>query len=86
MPGPHHVGYWVDDLDTAVDAWRRDLGVGPFLVLRHVTFDRFVLTLDGQPPVTDVVFDHSAAFAAWGSIVVELGQIHAIDDRLAGLP
>jgi hypothetical protein len=31
----------------------------------------------------DVAFDHSAAFAAWGPIVVELGQVHAIDDRLA---
>jgi hypothetical protein len=31
----------------------------------------------------DVVFDHSAAFAAWGPVVVELGQVHAIDDRLA---
>ena len=29
------------------------------------------------------MFDHSAAFAAWGPIVVELGQVHAIDDRLA---
>jgi hypothetical protein len=30
-----------------------------------------------------VLFDHSAAFAAWGPIVVELGQVHAIDPRLA---
>ena len=29
------------------------------------------------------MFDHSAAFAAWGPVVVELGQVHAIDDRLA---
>jgi hypothetical protein len=29
------------------------------------------------------VFDHSAAFAAWGPVVVELDQVHAIDDRLA---
>jgi hypothetical protein len=29
--------------------------------------------------------DHSAAFAAWGPVVVELGQVHAIDDRLAAL-
>ena len=30
-----------------------------------------------------MVFDHSAAFAAWGPLVVELGQVHLIDDRLA---
>jgi hypothetical protein len=35
------------------------------------------------PVRDDVVFDHSAAFAAWGPIVVELNQVHAIDDRLA---
>ena len=29
------------------------------------------------------MFDHAAAFAAWGPVVVELGQVHAIDDRLA---
>jgi len=47
-----------------------------------LTFDSFVLTLDGQRD-TDVVFDHSSAFAAWGPVVVELSQVHAIDDRLA---
>ena len=31
------------------------------------------------------MFDHSAAFAAWGPIVLELGQVHAIDDELARL-
>ena len=45
-------------------------------------FDSFVLCVDGQR-YHDVEFDHSAAFAAWGPIVVELGQVHAIDDRLA---
>jgi hypothetical protein len=84
----HHVGYWVDDLDSAMKQWHRDLGVGPFDVIEHVPFEEFVLADDrqacagGQARV-DVVFDHSAAFAAWGSVVVELGQVHAIDDRLA---
>ena len=82
MPGLHHVGYWVDDLDSALPQWRRDLGVGPFQVIEHMTFDSFVLTVDDQCD-DDVVFDHSAAFAAWGPVVVELGQVHAIDDRLA---
>ena len=78
----HHVGYWVDDLDAAMKQWHRDLGVGPFDVIEHVPFQEFVLTEDGQVR-DDVVFDHSAAFAAWGPIVVELGQVHAADDHLA---
>jgi hypothetical protein len=82
MQGIHHVGYWVDDLSSAQEQWSRDLGIGPFDVIEHVPFEEFVLTAGGQPH-PDVVFDHSAAFAAWGPIVVELGQVHAIDDRLA---
>jgi catechol 2,3-dioxygenase-like lactoylglutathione lyase family enzyme len=82
MPVIHHVGYWVDDLGAAQERWRRDLGVGPFQVIEHVPFDSFVLTADGQEHC-DVVFDHSAAFAAWGPIVVELGQVHAADHRIA---
>ena len=35
----HHVGYWVDDLDEAVDRAVRTLGVGPFLVHPHVRFE-----------------------------------------------
>jgi Glyoxalase/Bleomycin resistance protein/Dioxygenase superfamily len=82
MPGLHHVGYWVDDLDSALTRWGQDLGVGPFQVVEHVPFDSFVLAAGGER-YADVVFDHSAAFAAWGQVVVELGQVHAIDDRLA---
>jgi len=82
MPVIHHVGYWVDDLDSSMARWHRDLGVGPFQVIEHVPFDSFVLTVDGER-YHNVTFDHSAAFAAWGPIVVELGQVHAIDDRLA---
>lgn len=82
MQALHHIGYWVDDLDSAMKRWRQDLGVGPFQVIEHVTFEEFVLTVDGQQ-YDAVVFDHAAAFAAWGPVVVELNQVHAIDDRLA---
>lgn len=78
----HHVGYWVDDLEAAMDAWRDDLGVGPFNVIEHVPFDSFDF-VTGDTAESGITFDHSAAFAAWGSVVVELGQVHAIDDRLA---
>jgi hypothetical protein len=78
----HHIGYWVDDLDSAMKQWSRDLDVGPFSVIEHIAFEEFVLAAAGRAR-DDVVFDHSAAFAAWGPVVVELGQVHAIDDRLA---
>jgi glyoxalase/bleomycin resistance protein/dioxygenase superfamily protein len=82
MGALHHVGYWVGDLDAAMTRWGQDLGVGPFNVIEHLTFESFVLTVGGLR-YDDVVFDHSAAFAAWGPVVVELAQVHAIDDRLA---
>ena len=82
MPVIHHVGYWVDDLGSATARWSQDLGVGPFQVIEHVSFDSFVLTVDGHD-CDDLVFDHSAAFAAWGPVVVELDELHAIDDRHA---
>ena len=44
----HHVGYWVDDLDSALTRWNTDLGVGPFQVIEHVPFEEFVLIVDGQ--------------------------------------
>jgi hypothetical protein len=78
----HHIGYWVEDLDSALTDWDQGLGVGPFQVIKHVPFEEFVLAV-GEARYRDVVFDHSAAFAAWGSVVVELNQVHAIDDRLA---
>jgi hypothetical protein len=82
MTSLHHIGYWVYDLDAAMKQWSQDLGVGPFHVIEHVTFESFVLTV-GERTYDDVVFDHAAAFAAWGPVVVELNQVHAIDDRLA---
>jgi hypothetical protein len=82
MPALHHIGYWVDDLDAAMKQWTRDLDVGPFDVIEHVTFTEFLFCHAGQT-YPDIVFDHAAAFAAWGPLVVELNQLHAIDDRLA---
>ena len=83
MRALHHVGYWVDDLDAAMDQWTKDLGVGPFHVIEHVPFEEFVLVSPDGQRHRDAVFDHAAAFAAWGPVVVELGRVHAADDRLA---
>ncbi len=78
----HHVGYWVADLDAAVRQWETDLGVGPFEILPHIAFESFLLS-DGGAARGGVPFDHSAAFAAWGPAVVELDQVHTVDDGLA---
>jgi len=74
----HHVGYWVDDLATACTQWTNELDVGPFDVIDHIAFEAFELSGAGE-----VVFDHSSAFAAWGPVVVELSQVHTIDEQLA---
>jgi hypothetical protein len=65
----------VDDLDEGVQHAVRTLGAGPFLVHRHVTFESFRLA-DGTEITDPAYLDHTAAFAAWGPIVLELGQVH----------
>ena len=75
MTSLHHVGYWVADLDTAIDHAVAALGVGPFLVHPHVRFDAFTWA-DGREVTDPDYFDHSAAFAAWGPVVLELAQVH----------
>jgi catechol 2,3-dioxygenase-like lactoylglutathione lyase family enzyme len=78
----HHVGYWVPDLAAAVETTARTLGVGPFLVHRNVRFDSFRLA-DGTEITDPAYLDHSAAFAAWGPIVLELAEVHTVDPELA---
>lgn len=78
----HHVGYWVDDLDAAVQHAVTTLNVGPFLVHEHVSFEAFTLA-DGSAVTEPGYFDHTAAFAAWGPLVLELGEVHRIDPWLA---
>jgi catechol 2,3-dioxygenase-like lactoylglutathione lyase family enzyme len=82
MTGLHHVGYWVEDLDAAVERAARALGVGPFLVHPHVRFDQFTLA-DGTTVDDPAYFDHSAAFAAWGPVVLELAEAHSVHPDLA---
>lgn len=82
MTGVHHIGYWVDDLAEGVDRAVRTLGVGPFLVHPHVSFVSFTLA-DGTEIDDPAYFDHTAAFTAWGPIVLELGQVHRADPQIA---
>jgi catechol 2,3-dioxygenase-like lactoylglutathione lyase family enzyme len=67
----HHVGYSVADLSAAIAHFRDALGVGPFLVFEDITFDE--ATHLGAP----LVFEHSAGFAKWGPIFIELQEINA---------
>ena len=76
--GLHHIGYWVDDLDAAMAHASELLGVGPFTVLEHVDLGDF--RFHGATPGTaPAVLDHSAAFAAWGPVLLELNVAHRIE-------
>ncbi len=71
--GLHHIGYWVDDLDAAMADAQRMLGVGPFKVLEHIDLGDF--RFQGEA----AALDHSAAFTAWGSVLLELNQVHTVE-------
>lgn len=74
----HHVAYVVDDLPSAVERWVATTGAGPFIHLGdHVTFEETLL--DGMP----CVFDHASAIGRWGSIFLELIQLHEVTPELA---
>jgi catechol 2,3-dioxygenase-like lactoylglutathione lyase family enzyme len=66
----HHVGFNVPDLRGAIDTWVNVYGAGPFYVNEHVAYDE--CTASGAP----ATWDHSATFAGWGALPVELQQTH----------
>jgi len=68
-----HVGYVVESIPQAVELWQRNFGVGPFFTLGEVEFDE-ISSADGP-----FVWDHSAAFAQWGGVGLELQQIARIE-------
>lgn len=70
--GLHHIGYWTSDLDIAMEQASRLLGVGPFQVLEHVNLGEF--RFRGE----SAVLDHSAAFASWGPVLLELNVLHEV--------
>ena len=77
----HHVSYVVDNLRDAAESWTASFGIGPFFVREHVEFDALE-----APGLEHAVFDHSFAFGQWGSIAVELQQVHEVrPPRLAAL-
>lgn len=70
--GLHHIAYWTDDLDAAMAAATALLGVGPFRVIQHVDLGEF--RFQGEP----ATLDHSAAFAQWGPVILELNVVHEV--------
>jgi hypothetical protein len=70
--GFHHIGYWVDDLNVAIEQATALLGVGPFRVIEHVDLGDF--RFEGEA----AVLDHSAAFAQWGPIILELNLAYEV--------
>ncbi|MBV9367324.1 MAG: VOC family protein [Solirubrobacterales bacterium] len=73
----HHIGYVVGDLRAGVERFAAATGAGPFYAMEHIEFDQ--VTYRGA----EAVYDHSSAFGRWGSIIVELTQVH--EARPAGL-
>lgn len=73
----HHLGYVVEDIPTAVAEWG-SLGVGPFFLLEHVTYE--VQSHRGEP----CVLDHTAAFGHTGEVGLELHQIHLAEPARLG--
>jgi catechol 2,3-dioxygenase-like lactoylglutathione lyase family enzyme len=68
------MGFVVRDLERAVQYWTETLGVGPFFLHRHVTFEDY--RYRGQsslPPVVSLALGHS------GDVQIEIIQQH--DDR-----
>ena len=66
----HHLGYVVDDLETAAGRLAATTGAGPFLHIGHVELEQ--TTFRGEP----AYYDHSTAFGQWGPVLVEISQIH----------
>lgn len=65
LAGPVQIAYAVGDVVEAAQQWVAR-GVGPFFVLEHI--EVLQVRIHGTP----ATFDHSSAYAQWGSVMVEL--------------
>lgn len=69
----HHINYLVEDIPAAVDQWVATTGAGPFFWLgEDIEFDESEFR--GEP----CLLSHGAVIGRWGSIALELTQIHDI--------
>jgi catechol 2,3-dioxygenase-like lactoylglutathione lyase family enzyme len=67
---PVQIAYAVPDAEAAARWWSDRLGVGPFLLRRHIEVTDVVYR--GSP----ATFDHTSAYGQWGPLMVELVQDH----------
>lgn len=65
LGGPVQIAYAVDDVAAAARRWATS-GVGPFFVREHIEVRN--VRRRGEAGT----FDHSSAYAQWGSLMVEL--------------
>jgi len=65
--------YFVRDLDEAIERWHAAFGLGPFVVNRHIAFERVFYR--GAP----MPLDMSAAFVQAGEVQIELLCQHNSD-------
>jgi catechol 2,3-dioxygenase-like lactoylglutathione lyase family enzyme len=68
---PVQIAYAVPDLTAAIHRFVEGFGAGPFFVRPHI--ELVEVTYRGRPGV----FDHSAAYGQWGTVMVELVEDHS---------
>jgi Glyoxalase/Bleomycin resistance protein/Dioxygenase superfamily len=66
------LAYAVDDVRAAARSFAEELGAGPFFVRRHRP-TRSVTHRGGEG-----AFDHSSAYGQWGTVQVELVEMHDV--------
>lgn len=64
------IAFVVEDIHESIARWSRDLGVGPFFLQEHASYETFLYR--GAPSDPDV----SLAFAFSGDLQIELVQQH----------
>jgi hypothetical protein len=60
------VAYAVDNLEDATTSWSELFGIEPFFIKEHIPLNN--VRING----VNSTFDHSSAYAQWGSLMVEL--------------
>jgi Glyoxalase/Bleomycin resistance protein/Dioxygenase superfamily len=66
------VAYAVDDVRSAARSFAEHIGAGPFFVRRH----RPMRSVVHQG--TEGAFDHSSAYGQWGTVQIELVEMHDV--------
>ena len=66
LAGPVQLAYAVDDVTEAARRWSANEGIGPFFVREHIAIDN--VRVHGVAST----FDHSSAYAQWGTMMIEL--------------